>query len=437
MDKDLLGRYLVSRRRLLQGAALGSGAALAGFGGRAFAAPPATPLSFIGWQFQPQIVEANVNTFKSLYDEAVNYELVTGDYHPVVETKLTGGQKIDMLYAEEDHIARWHAAEWTRDLEGLDGVDEMKAGMFPVSVKSMSLPDGKLAGLPYYAGHNAFIYNEEHLQKAGVQVPDSWDSLLDACRKLKKDGISDAPYNSAWGQKWPELSWSIFSCWYAEGAPVFNDAGDFVDDAALRKVLETHQTLYKEQLVAADIMTLPNEGVPSYATGRHTFMVLHDYDQKTVNDPKLSKAAGKVKNALMPGKAKSTFAWTAVYMMGAQPVDVDRTWNLLRFFGGKSKDGQYHVIKRWALEFGLGSAYKEVMADPEIVASFSQWRDTEITKKQLENATSRDIAKQIWFPEWDLFMMQQVQEYIRGSMSTDQIVDKLSQKVAELKQQYQ
>jgi len=54
MDKDLLGRYLVSRRRLLQGAALGSGAALAGLGGRAaFAAPPATPLSFIGWQFQP------------------------------------------------------------------------------------------------------------------------------------------------------------------------------------------------------------------------------------------------------------------------------------------------------------------------------------------------------------------------------------------------
>ncbi|WP_026869954.1 ABC transporter substrate-binding protein [Inquilinus limosus] len=437
MDKDLLGRYLVSRRRLLQGAALGSGAAFAGLGGRWARAAPATPLSFIGWQFQPQIVEANVNTFKSLYDENVNYELVTGDYHPVVETKLTGGQRIDMLYAEEDHIARWCAAEWTRDLEGLDGVDEMKAGMFPVSVKSMSLPDGKLAGLPYYAGHNAFIYNEEHLQKAGLAVPDSWDSLLDACRKLKKDGISDAPYNSAWGQKWPELSWSIFACWYAEGAPVFNEAGDFVDDAALRKVLETHQALYKEQLVAADIMTLPNEGVPSYATGRHTFMVLHDYDQKVANDPKLSKAAGKVRNALMPGKTKSTFAWTAVYMMGAQPTDVDRTWNLLRFFGGKSKDGQYHVIKRWALEFGLGSAYKEVMTDPEVVASFGKWRDLDVTNKQLEIATSRDIAKQIWFPEWDLFMMQRVQEYIRGSMSTDQIVDELGQKVAELKQQYQ
>ena len=34
-------------------------------------------------------------------------------------------------------------------------------------------------------------------------------------------------------------------------------------------------------------------------------------------------------------------------------------------------------------------------------------------------------------------MMQRVQEYIRGSMPTDQIVDELSRKVAELKQQYQ
>jgi multiple sugar transport system substrate-binding protein len=430
-----LERFLLSRRSVLKGAAALSASTLLG---RPASAAPSTPLTFIGWQYQPQIVEENVNAFKKLYDENVTYELVSGDYHPIAETKLTGGQHIDMLYAEEDHIARWHAADWTRDLEGLLDVDAIKQSMFPVSVRSMSLPDGKLAGLPYYAGHNAFIYNEEHLNKAGISAPpDSWDSLLDACRKLKKDGISDAPYNSAWGQNWPELSWSLFSCWYAEGAPVFDDNNDLVADDAFRKVLETHQTLYKEQLVTPDIMTLPNEGVPSYATGRHTFMILHDYDQKVANDPKLSKAAGKVKNALMPGKTHSTFAWTAVYMMGKQPVDVDRTWQLLRFFGGKSKDGQYHVIKRWALEFGLGSAYKEVMADPEVAASFSKWRDLDISKKQLELATSRKIAKTIWFPEWDLFMMQRTQEYIRGNMTTDQLVEALSSKVADLKKQYQ
>ena len=69
----LLQSYLLSRRRALQGmAALPAGLALA------------RPAIAIGWQHQPQIAEANVNTFKTLYDENVSYELVPGDYHPVV-----------------------------------------------------------------------------------------------------------------------------------------------------------------------------------------------------------------------------------------------------------------------------------------------------------------------------------------------------------------
>jgi multiple sugar transport system substrate-binding protein len=341
------------------------------------------------------------------------------------------------MYSEEDHLVRWWRAKWVRDIDDIPAVPAIKATMFEANVRDLSLPNGKLGGLPYYSGFNSFVFNAKHLEAAKLQPPATWGEFLDHCRKLKKDGVSDAPYNSAWGQKWPELSWSIFSCWYAEGAPVFNEAFDLVPDEAFKTVLETHRTLYKEQLVTPDIMTLPDEGVPSYATGRHTFMILHDYDQKVANDPKLSKAAGKVKNALMPGKTHSTFAWTAVYMMGKQPVDVDRAWSLVRFFGGKAKDGQYHVIKRWALEFGLGSGYKEVMADPEIVASFSQWRDTAISQKQLELATARKVAKNIWFPEWDLFMMQRVQDYIRGSGSTDQLADDLSKKVVDLKKQYQ
>lgn len=429
-----LERLLVSRRQVLKGAAAVTAAGLAG--GRAFAAP-STPLTFAGWQYQPSIVEENVNAFKKLYDENVTYELISGDYHPLAETKLTGGQHIDMLYAEENYIARWHAAEWIRTIEGLPGVDEIKAGMFPVSIQSLSLPTGELCGLPYYAGYNTFLYNEEHLQKAGVKSPETWDEVLDTCRKLKKDGISDAPFHAMWQLQWPDMSWYMFACWYSEGAKVFDADGNFVDEPALRKILEVNQTLYKEKLVAEDIMTLPGEGVPEYASGKHTFMVVHDYNHKVANDPAVSKIAGKVRNAIMPGATRSTMAWTASYLMGAKPVDEERVWNLLQFFGGKAKDGQYHVIKRWALEFGLGSGYKAVMEDPEIVESFSKWRDLKISSEQLGKATARSIGKAIWFPEWDMFMMQQVQEYIRSGSSTDVLVAALASKATELKAQYQ
>ena len=120
---------------------------LPGVAGRALAAPE-DPLHFVGWQYNPQIVAENVETFKTLNDENVNYELVPGEYHAVVETKLIAGQHIDMMYSEEDRILRWNRAGWTRSLDGLPGLDEIKANMYDVNVHNMSLPDGSLGGMP-------------------------------------------------------------------------------------------------------------------------------------------------------------------------------------------------------------------------------------------------------------------------------------------------
>ena len=164
-----LDPFLLSRRQVLAGAAALSAAPF--ISGRATAAPT-TPISFVGWQYQPQIVEENVKIFSELYDENVTYELVTGDYHPLVETKLTGGQKIDMLYAEEDRSLAGTPPNGRATSRVWQGCPRSRRGMFPVSVESLSLPDGKFAGMPYYAGHNSFIYNEEHLTKAGIQVPE-------------------------------------------------------------------------------------------------------------------------------------------------------------------------------------------------------------------------------------------------------------------------
>ena len=431
-----LNKYLTDRRTVLKGG-LAAGAALAvpGVAGRALAAPE-DPLHFVGWQYNPQIVAENVETFKTLNDENVNYELVPGEYHAVVETKLIAGQHIDMMYSEEDRILRWNRAGWSRSLDGLPGLDEIKANMYDVNVHNMSLPDGSLGGMPYYTGFNSFVCNQNHLDAAGIEPPATWDELLDQCRKLKADGISDYPYISAWTRQWPTLSWSLFSAWYSEGAKVFDENFDPVFDENFRKVLEDHRTLYEEELVVPDIMTLQGEAVPNFATGQHTYMIVHEYDQKVFNTPEMSQIAGACRNAIMPGKTRSTFIWTAVYQMGANPVDELRAWDLMQFFGGKAKDGNYHVATRWALDFGLGTPHKEVIESEAVQAAFSQWKDLEVATQQLETATTRDVAKTMWFPEWDWYMMGEMQDYIRGEQSTDEVIDKLHAKAVELKGLY-
>jgi len=260
--------------------------------------------------------------------------------------------------------------------------------------------------------------------------------MLDQCRKLKKDGVAEYPYISAWGRAWASLSWSLFSIWYSEGAKVFDENFDPVFDENFRNVLAMHRALYEEELVVPDIMTLQGEAVPNFATGQHTYMVVHEYDQKVFNTPDMSQIAGRCRNVLMPGKTRSTFVWTAVYQMGANPIDETRVWNLVQFFGGKAKDGKYHVAKRWALDFGLSTPHIEVMEDPEVVESFKQWKDLAVAEEQLKTATTRDVAKTMWFPEWDWYMMGEVQDFIRGEQELDEVVGKLEAKAVELKGLY-
>ena len=61
-----LDQFLISRRRILQGAVALSASTMLG---RAAFAKPSDAMSFIGWQYQPQIVEENVKIFSDLYDE--------------------------------------------------------------------------------------------------------------------------------------------------------------------------------------------------------------------------------------------------------------------------------------------------------------------------------------------------------------------------------
>ena len=241
-QQQRLNEYLVRRRSVLKGGAALAAALATPQLIRGAAAAPAEPLHFVGWQYNPQIVAENVDTFKQLYDENVEYELVPGEYHAIAETKLIAGQHIDMMYSEEDHLVRWHRAGWTRDVDDMPGIEEIKAGMYDVNVHNMSLPDGKLGGLPYYTGFNSFVCNQKHLEQAGIEPPASWDELLEQCRKLKQDGVTQYPYISAWQQQWASLSWSLFSIWYSEGAKVFDANNDPVFDDAFRKVLQLHRT---------------------------------------------------------------------------------------------------------------------------------------------------------------------------------------------------
>jgi multiple sugar transport system substrate-binding protein len=397
-------------------------------------------IRFIGWEYHPEIVSSYVSQFEKLYHEQVHYELVPGDYASVAETKFAGGEQIDMCYAEEDYINRWYKAGWIRDLEGLPGVAQIKKAMFPINVHNLSNYQGKLTGLPYYTGYQAFLYNDLHLKKAGIKAPPhDWNEVLEQARFIKKKGIAAHPIVQMWAKDWPSFSWQLFADCYAEGEPVFDQHNNpaFADGGvAYSRVLERWKMMFHEGLVPPAIMTLQGEGVPAFQTGQYSFYTTHDYSQKVCNDPKLSRIGGHVRNIIYPGKTHRTFLWTAGYFMGAHPTNLAATWDLLRFFGYKDKEGQFVVAKTWALLYGLGTPYAEVLDDPQVKKSFESWKDVNVARTQISRySQTRDVDKTLWFPEWDVYNTGLGQDYINGRVSLRDLLKRSSAKAIALNKQ--
>ena len=342
----------------------------------------------------------------------------------------------DVIYIHTDQINRWTKANWVRFIDDMEGIDEIKDALYPENLVGLSNLEGKLVALPYYTGYRAFLYNEEKLSEAGFQPPTTWEEFIDQCRELQGKGISQHPFIPYWIAT-EYATWSWFSLWYSEGEPVFDENYEptFQDGGvAFKKVLELMKLMYDEEIVPPDILTMKDH-TGTFGTGEHVFMHHSNYIQQALNDPERSQIAGSVRNAIMPGSTRETMAWTEGYAMSPN-APTDRAWELMKFLGYKDKEGEYRVSKSWVLQAGLGSPYKEVMNDPEIVESFSKWTDLAIWNEQQEKSKSRGVSQAFWFPEWNLFLVTAVHDYLQGKTPIDETIKNLHDQVVTLKAKY-
>lgn len=72
------------------------------------------------------------------------------------------------------------------DMTGEDWTDRL------IIPENVTAKDGKIYGFPFLSvpGLHGFIYNKEVFDKAGVEVPATWDELLAACEKIKESGTT-------------------------------------------------------------------------------------------------------------------------------------------------------------------------------------------------------------------------------------------------------
>ncbi|MCP4399838.1 MAG: extracellular solute-binding protein, partial [bacterium] len=140
-------------------------------------------------------VNENLNIFEEQSGIEVDdyYNFPSNQYHDKIVTSFVAGTEYDVVYIRDSYVAEWASAEWLEPVDGFEGVEEYKKDIPQGALDQMSF-EGKLYGLPYYAGRSVMAYNAKHLEEAGFsEPPKTWDELVEQAKVIAEKGIAESP----------------------------------------------------------------------------------------------------------------------------------------------------------------------------------------------------------------------------------------------------
>jgi len=398
-----------SRRDFLK---LSAAAGLAGSGALALPAhAQSAPVNFYTWSAAVDLVKSHITAFEASSKIKVNYNNSPwAQYREAMVTRLVAKAPIDALWVSDSWLPEWAEAGWIAPIDGFPELMKYNADTDDFCLQSMRYK-GKQYGLTYYSDYMAFFYDDQLLKKAGIKgPPNTWDELTAQCLQIKKAGLSEYPMMLSMARE----SWLIEFL----SALVFSNGGRFVDDTgtpvmadpkkgaqqALQWVVDA---VTKHKIISpACVETGELNGLKAYGAGNHAFALLSRYRIRTLNDPKQSAIAGRVKQALMPagaGGSHATVGWMRFHGMTAQAAaDKGRAANaarLIEWFGGKA-GSQYQFQKMLFSDLGTGFGVKGLFKDPDIQENYKKYADIAMFEKQQQLARKKDVIAR-WFGEWD------------------------------------
>lgn len=369
------------------------------------------PVNFYTWSAAVDLVKSHITAFEASTKIKVNYNNSPwAQYREAMVTRLVAKAPIDALWVSDSWLPEWAEAGWIAPLDGFPELMKYNADTDDFCLQSMRYK-GKQYGLTYYSDYMAFFYDEQVLKKVGIKAPPkSWDELTAQCLQIKKAGLSEYPMMLSMARE----SWLIEFL----SALVFSNGGRFVDDTgtpvmadpkkgaqqALQWVVDA---VTKHKIISpACVETGELNGLKAFGAGNHTFALLSRYRIRTLNDPKQSAIAGRVKQALMPagnGGSHATVGWMRFHGMTAQAAaDKGRAANaarLIEWFGGKA-GSQYQFQKMLFSDLGTGFGVKGLFKDPDIQENYKKYADIAMFEKQQQLARKKDVIAR-WFGEWD------------------------------------
>jgi multiple sugar transport system substrate-binding protein len=368
-------------------------------------------LNMYTWSAAVDLVKSHLTAFEVSTGIKVNYNTSPwAQYRDTMITKFVAKAPIDVLWVSDSWLPEWADAGWISPVNQFPELLKYNADADTFCTDSMTYK-GKQYGLTYYSDYMAFFYDEEKLKKAGIkEPPKTWDEVLQQSLKIKAAGLSEHPMMLSMARE----SWLIEFL----TAMVYSNGGRFVDDKGMAALAQPNggaqralqwvaDAVQKHKIISpACVETGELNGLKAFGAGNHAFALLSRYRIRTLNDPKQSAIAGRVRQALMPagpGGSNATVGWMRFHGMTPQAAaDKSRAANaakLIEWFGGKA-GSQYQFQKMLFSDLGSGFGIPSLFKDAEVQTNYAKYADIKVFEAQQKLARKKDVIAR-WFGEWD------------------------------------
>jgi multiple sugar transport system substrate-binding protein len=368
-------------------------------------------LNMYTWSAAVDLVKSHLTAFEVSTGIKVNYNTSPwAQYRDTMITKFVAKAPIDVLWVSDSWLPEWADAGWISPVNQFPELLKYNADADTFCTDSMTYK-GKQYGLTYYSDYMAFLYDEQMLKKAGIkEPPKTWDEVLQQSLKIKAAGLSEYPMMLSMARE----SWLIEFL----TAMVYSNGGRFVDDKGMAALAQPNggaqralqwvaDAVQKHKIISpACVETGELNGLKAFGAGNHAFALLSRYRIRTLNDPKQSAIAGRVRQALMPagpGGSNATVGWMRFHGMTPQAAaEKNRAANaakLIEWFGGKA-GSQYQFQKMLFSDLGSGFGIPSLFKDADVQANYAKYADIKVFEAQQKLARKKDVIAR-WFGEWD------------------------------------
>jgi multiple sugar transport system substrate-binding protein len=413
---------------------------------KAPAAPKEVHLDFVVWTYAVDMIQDNIAKFEATAP-GVKVTLTDygwGQYHDTVVTNFVAGSAVpDVLYGSDHWLQEFASAGWIVPLKEVfpaDKVDALLKDMFPYTLAGM-MYQGEVYGLPYYADPIAFVYNTRIYKEAGIGgPPKTWEEVLEHSRIIKGKGLVTYPIGFGWSQMEPFSIEVVTAMLMSRGDEFFDDNLEptfLKPNSTLEQHIKWVKTALDEGLM--DPESLTRDGVAAgqaMMAGTQVYGMTRASGVAQWQDPDASAEAGNFEIIPIPGPTGQTLGFVRFYAVTKSLAQRDQAakdaaWKFMQYFGGPGPDGSWPVVRRWALEHGLGFGPMPLYEDADIRAAFGTWTDVDQLEQMAGKARARKLSP--WYASWDVFTRAELQRAYLGQISVEEAMKNIAGKWNELK----